>query len=195
MTTEEKLKHFQTATMEAARAEGNSIIEEYAQALNQIFEDHKKDKLRQAELQIKLEAESLEREKNKELSKERLQIKRTLSQKQNELKEMLFVEVKNMLGDYMAKPAYNDLLIKQIKEAKEFAGNMDITIYIDPADSSRLYNLEAATQTNLTISEYSFMGGTRAVIPEKNILIDNSFESKFNQIKDEFMFNGGNSYE
>ena len=45
------------------------------------------------------------------LSKEQLQIKRKITQKQNELKEKLFVEVKQLLEDYMTTSAYQQLLI------------------------------------------------------------------------------------
>ena len=41
------------------------------------------------------------------------------------------------------------------------------------------------------ISEYSFDGGTRAVIPGKHILIDNSFETKLNEARHEFKFDLG----
>ena len=33
-----------------------------------------------------------------------------------------------------------------------------------------------------------FLGGVRAVIPEKNILIDNSFETLLNEERENFIF-------
>jgi vacuolar-type H+-ATPase subunit E/Vma4 len=91
----------------------------------------------------------------------------------------------------MDTPAYNQLLIHQINAAKMFAKDQKITIYIDPADSSRRSSLEVATNTLLTVSEYSFIGGTRAIIADKNILIDNSFETKLAEAKVNFLFDGG----
>ena len=35
------------------------------------------------------------------------------------------------------------------------------------------------------------MGGIKATIPAKNILIDNSFASKLEKLKADFSFNGG----
>lgn len=195
MTTEEKLIHFQEFTMQDARNKSNALLDEYTSSLENIFEEHKEHKLRQAQLEIKTETESLERAKNKELSKQHLHIKRKITRKQDELKDKLFVEIKNLLSDYMATPEYNQLLINQIKAAKEFANDLDVIIYIDPADSKRLSSLELAANASLTISEYSFSGGTRAVIPAKNILIDNSFETKLLEAKENFSFNGGISNE
>lgn len=195
MTTEEKLSHFQEFTMQDARNKSNALLDEYNSSLEKIFEEHKEHKLRQAQLEIKTETESLERSKNKELSKQNLHIKRKITRKQDELKDKLFVEVRNLLADYMATPEYNELLIKQIKAAKEFANDLDVIIYIDPADSKRLSSLELAANASLTVSEYSFSGGTRAVIPAKNILIDNSFETKLLEVKENFSFNGGISNE
>ena len=91
-----------------------------------------------------------------------------------------------MLTNFTSTHEYNDMLIRQIREAKEFAKEDEIIIYIDPSDTSRLAGLEMATGVGLTISQYSFLGGTRAVIPSKNILIDNSFQTKLAEAKEAF---------
>lgn len=188
MTTEEKLKHFLDVSIESATKKSSTMIEDYKNALNEIFEQHKKDAKRKADLQVKLDTEGLEHEKNKELSKEQIRIKKETSQLQEDLKEKLFVEVKDLLEEYMSTREYQELLAKQIKEAKEFAGKEEIIIYIDPADSGELMSLETAANAHLTVNEYSFLGGTRAIIQSKNILIDNSFETKLNELKETFTF-------
>lgn len=191
MTLEEKLQHFQEYTIQDAREKGNQIIEDYIASLDKIFEEHKEKKLRQAQLEIKTETESLKQERNKELSKQHLHIKRKITRKQDELKEKLFVEVKDLLLEFMDTPEYDQLLISQINAAKKFAKDQEIMIYIDPADASKRSSLEVATNTSLTVSKYSFLGGTRATIPDRNILIDNSFETKLAEAKANFIFNGG----
>ena len=136
MTTEEKLKHFSTAALEEARQESTAAIEEHRRALEKLFQEHTVDKDRQAALEVKTETDRLKRENNITLSKERLEIKRDISRRQEELKETLFVEVQEKLADYMATPEYQQLLISQIREILKFAGNEEVTIYIDPADQS-----------------------------------------------------------
>ena len=44
MTTEEKLQHFYDVSMESAREEAQKALEEYRRALDDMFEEHKKEK-------------------------------------------------------------------------------------------------------------------------------------------------------
>ena len=170
MTTEEKLKHFMDVSIQSATSKSSKMIDDYTNGLNKVFEDHKINAVRKADLQIKIGTDSLQKEKNKERKNE------------------LFTEVRKLLEQFMTTGEYQDLLVKQIKEAKEFARNEAITIYIDPADFNFLTSLETATNCPITVSETSFLGGTRAVIPSKNILIDNSFETKLKEKKEAFTF-------
>jgi vacuolar-type H+-ATPase subunit E/Vma4 len=79
-----------------------------------------------------------------------------------------------------------DLLSKQIMEANVFARGEEIIIYINPSDESLKASLESKTGFTLTISATDFIGGTKAVIKTKNILIDNSFLTKLTEAKDDF---------
>ena len=191
MTTEEKLKYFEESSLEEARKQASAMIEEYKVNLDKVEKEHKATTLRQSDLQLKTESDNLKRNNNMALSKEQLQIKRKITQKQNELKEKLFVEVKQLLEDYMTTSAYQQLLIKQIKNIQKEAGSGKLILYIDPADSDKRFSLQVATGAPVTVSEYSFMGGTRAVLQDLNILIDNSFASKLEKLKADFSFNGG----
>ena len=191
MTTEEKLKYFEESSLEEARKQASAMIEEYKVNLDKVEKEHKATTLRQSDLQLKTESDNLKRNNNMALSKEQLQIKRKITQKQNELKEKLFVEVKQLLEDYMTTSAYQQLLIKQIKNIQKEAGSGKLILYIDPADSDKRSSLQVATGAPVTVSEYSFMGGTRAVLQDRKILIDNSFASKLEKLKADFSFNGG----
>ena len=71
------------------------------------------------------------------------------------------------------------MLVKQLREAREFAGGDEVILYIDPSDAQKKYSIESEVGAPVTVSEYSFMGGTRAVLPGRNILIDNSFEASW----------------
>ncbi len=195
LTTEEKLQHFLNASIEDAQNRSQKMISDYKEALAKIADEHKAETLKKAELQIKVEEDKLQRNRNKEISKQVLHIKRKITKKQAELKDKLFVEVAHMLEEYMSTEDYTKLLVKEIKEAVDIAGESDVTIYIDPADSESLSKLEMMTGASLTISEYPFMGGTRAVIRDRNILIDNSFAKKLEEAKENFNFNGGISHE
>ena len=118
MTTEEKLQHFLDTCMEDARTRSNRMLDEYMTALEQTFEEHKADARHHADMLLRQETEKNQREINKKLSFEQIGIKRTLGMKQEELKDKLFVELKDKLASFMETPDYQKLLEKQ-KEGKK----------------------------------------------------------------------------
>lgn len=195
MTTEEKLHHFYEVSMESAREESEKALEEYRAALSQMLAEHKEDKQKNAANQLKLETENAKREINKALSAEQLHIKRRLSKKQQELREELFVEVRNKLEAFMGSAEYLSWLEEKIREALTIAGEDEVQIYLTPADANLLETLAARCGTPLCLSETPFMGGVRAVIPAKNILIDHTFKTLYENEKEEFNFDGGLLHE
>lgn len=168
------------------------MLDEYMSALENAFEEHKTDAARRAEMQLKQEEEKIERDINKKLSVEQISIRRTLGQKQEELKEKLFVELKDMLANFLETSDYQTLLEAQIQAAVDFAGDDEVTIYLDPADENKVRRLmHHHGNIHFKISEYSFSGGCRAVIPARHILIDNSFQTKLAEAKENFHFDLG----
>lgn len=189
LTTEEKLQHFLDTCMEDARTRSNRMLDEYKKALEQTFEEHKSDARHRAEMQLRQETEKIEREINKKLSIEQIGIKRTLGLKQEDLKDKLFVELKDMLANFLETQEYQKLLEVQVSKAVEFAGADPIIIYLDPADEDKVRRLALHHgKAQIKISEYSFSGGCRAVIPTRHILIDNSFQTKLEEARENFHF-------
>lgn len=188
MTLDEKLDQFYTAAIESATSQNIQIVEEYKKSLQTIFEDHKAEALAKAEVSYKAEADKLIKDKNRELSAEAMKLRRKINEKSEELADKLFVEVKEKLIAFKSTKDYYDLLCKQIKAALEFARDDKLTIYIDPADENLKASLEADTNSTLTISTRAFLGGIRAVITEKNILIDHSFLSRLEELRSSFVF-------
>ena len=167
------------------------MLDDYMAALEKSFEEHTADAKRRADMQVAMETEKLEREMNKRLSIAQLDLKREVSHKQEELKDKLFVELKDLLENFMDTADYQRLLECQVKAAKEFAGDAELIIYMDPSDQDKLQRIALHHNATIKVSEYSFMGGTRAVIPAKHILIDNSFETKLKEARHEFKFDLG----
>lgn len=191
MTTEEKMQYFLDETMMNARKQAYAMVDEYHAAADKMLEEYKEDKKQEAELQIDAEKENMKRIINKEVSAEQILIRKELSDKQEELEQKLFDEVEQLLNEYIKTKAYKELLISQIKAAKEFAGDEEMIIYFDPKDAGEKDAMEQATGCRLTVSEYSFIGGTRAITNSGKILIDNSFETMLREERDKFVFQGG----
>lgn len=193
MTLEEKIAHLQSTSMEEARAEGNAIIDHYREALQKVFEDHKEESLRQAETRIKAETVSAKQQLNRSMAKSQIELKREQGKIQQNLKDKVFSEALSLVQDYMKTEAYEDYLVKCIHKALSFAPGEAIIIYINPSDECRRSDLEDATGVKLTISAEDFIGGMRAVIRSRNILIDNSFKTALGNEYDKFLFSGGDS--
>lgn len=191
MTLEEKLEHLQANAMEEARTQGNSIMQSHTEALEKIYNDHKEEALKQAEVRIKSETTNARQQLNKAMSHSQISLKREQGKCQTELKNKLFEEVRALLDDYMKTPEYIEKLYDYIMDAAHFANGESLKLFLSPSDADKKVLLEKRTGMNLTISTEDFIGGTRAVIPERNILIDHSFLSALNTEYDKFLFLGG----
>lgn len=188
MTVEEKLKHFEEICTDDAKKQYDKMIFDYTASLEKIFQEHKQNTVHQADLRVAAETEKIHRDSNRELSLGQIDIKRSLSQKQEELKGKIFTELRDELAKFMETPEYSRMLEAQIRKAKEFAGTDEVHFYIDPSDKNKQNLLSMHTDCDIRISEYSFLGGTRAVISSRNILIDNSFETKLKEEEENFQF-------
>lgn len=177
--------------MEQARAEGNAIIDAHREALEKIFSDHKSEMMRQAETRIKAETTNAKRTVSQALAKSQLEIKRSQGKVQQELKDKVFEEAMQLVNDYMKTKAYDDFLVKCIRKAEWFAGDDPVVIYINPSDEKKRTELEKETGAKLTVSAEDFIGGVRAVIRSRNILMDHSFKTQIQDEYDKFLFLGG----
>ncbi len=195
MTLEDKLEHFLKYTMEDTRKKCDSAVEAYRAALEEVFEEHKATKARLEELELKTESDRIIRENNKRFSQEQIRIRQNVSHRQAELKNKLFQEVEVELAAFRNTPAYNELLVKELKEAVAFARGEKVLLYVDSSDEERIPLLESEVGMLVKVSSSPFMGGMRAVIPGRNILIDNSFETKLTEAKESFRLKGGSSHE
>lgn len=195
MTIDEKLSHFYDITVEEAHEKAAAILEEHKASLEKMAEEHKTLSEENAQTQIKAETASARREINKALSAEQLTIKRDWTRKQNELKEKIFSEVKELLESFTRTPEYENYLTAKIKEALDFAGNDEITIYLSPENRSLAERLQQTTGAAIQLAKDSFLGGILATIPQKNILIDHSFSGNFETAYKEFKFDGGPEHE
>lgn len=191
MTLEEKIAHLQAVSMEEARAEGNAIIDTYREALEKLLQDHKEEALRQSETRVKAETTSARQKLNRSMSKSQIELKRMHGKVQLELKDKIFEEAIALVNEFMKTEEYEDYLIRCIRKAVTFAGLDSIVVYINPSDEARRFRLEDATGVDLTISAEDFIGGVRAVIRRRNILIDHSFKSSLRNEYDKFIFLGG----
>ena len=192
MTLDEKLTNFTEYCVLAAKKKSEELILQQQTALDKDFEAYTVKSKEIADTQIKIEKENLEKKLNKELSNEQLHSKQLIGEARTELTDKLFVELSDKISNFINTKEYIELISSQIEYALKFADGDELIIYVDSTDESRLHELCARHQTDcIKISEHSFMGGTKALLPKKNILIDNSFTKKLETAKLRFMFDLG----
>ena len=195
MTIEEKISHLQAAAMEEARTEGNAIMKKHEDALMGVFEQHRIEATRQSDMRVNAERVHAKQQLNMAMSKAQLELKRELGKTQKELKKELFREVEELIRDFMKTEEYKRLLIEYINKSARFADGAAMTIYINPTDEDKKDYLEEHTGMALTVSKEDFIGGVRAVIRERNILIDHAFKGAIEKEYREFVFRGGAGVE
>ncbi len=184
MTTEEKLDRFKEICIEDARIQLNKVVMDFKNGLESTFSEHCEDEKRRQEMRVGIETEKIERETKKELSMDQIRIKRRVSKRHDELKDKLFDEVKDKLEAYRKTEGYKRLIDKEINDILNLAGGHPCDIFLDHGDRE----LIEMYKDKVKISNTAFLGGTVGVIPDKNIVIDNSFRTKLEEERNHFSF-------
>lgn len=191
MTLQERTEHLKDSAMLEARKQANEIVEQHRKALENVNEQHRAEAVRQSETRIKAEITGARQQLNMAASKAQLELKRELGKTQKRLKRELFREVEEKLQEYMKTEEYKKALVAYIEKAARFANGQAMTIYINPTDEDKKQYLEEHTGLSLTVSKEDFKGGVRAVIHERNILIDYAFKGGLEREYQKFAFKGG----
>lgn len=188
MENKEKLNIFYTSALEAANKTSSEDMRQFSASMEKRMEEFRKQKKEELTSRYQTEAEKLKRDLNRQVSESVTELKRRLNGRQQEKKEALFDMVSLRLKAYRKTEEYNDYLTAKIRMAKEFARQEAVVIYIDPTDQDRKEFLEQACGCSLTVSQQEFGGGIRAVVRSKNVLIDESFQTKLNQEREAYTF-------
>lgn len=188
MEINEKLDIFFEAAIAAANKQSAEILEEQKEAYQQAIGDYEKSKLAGQKTRERAMEAQIRKEANRRVSEQAMLQKRILHEAVEAKKEALFAVVEEKLKDYCGSREYEAFLVRHIQEAKAFAKGEEIVIYLAPTDRAKKERLEQETGVSLEVSEENFIGGIRAVIAAKNILIDESFAGRLRQEKDNYSF-------
>lgn len=191
MTTEEKLKHFSTVTIENVQKECDEMVTEYKKKMDDYFTERKEESIKKAKLNTSIAEDGIKRRASQEYTSMQMHLRRKINHKQVELRDKLFKEVRELLSSYVKTSKYKQSVIDKINSMKKFAGSDELIVIIDPADSDILDSIHEYANVKIKVSERSFSGGVIGQIPSRNILIDNSFETRFEEIKEKYTIAGG----
>ncbi len=188
MTLDEKLAHFKECAINDANKQGEAILNECKEKIQQQFDEYKKEATQKSERKLKIESSNLLKEKNKALSKSSIEIRRKVNDRAEELKDSLFNDVTKKISEYKKTKEYKKLLTTMINNCLKYASKDELKLYIDKSDKELKNYLENTCKVDIFLSEKDIFGGILGVCEEKNLLIDNSFASRFEQEKSTFTF-------
>lgn len=198
MEINEKLDIFYRAAIDAANEQSESMLGSYKAVYEEALTEYRSQKEAAWKTRERIAQERVRKEVNRSISEELLQVKREYHDKQEVHKEELFARVVEKLAEYRSSKEYADLISRKVKEAQEFAGDEVFTVYLDPKDEGLKAVLEAQVnaknaagqkvECQIEVSDTSFGGGIRVVIPGKHVLMDESFDRKLMEEKEKFSF-------
>ena len=191
LKTEEKLQHFTSVTIENVQKKCDKVITDYKEKMDKYFEEHKDASIKKARLDTSIAEDGIKRKASQEYTSVQMHLKRKINHKQVELKEKLFAEVKEILENYVKTEEYKSYVLNKVESIKAFAGADELVIVLDPKDEELANEITPSSTVKVTVGEKSFIGGVVGKIPSKNILIDDSFQSKFEEIKEKYTIAGG----
>lgn len=188
MEINEKLDIFYRSAIEAANGQSEVILQEYKTAYQDNLAEYERIKQAEQQTRERIAQERVRKEVNRAVSGEIVQLKKEYHGKQEEKKTELFALVEEKLAAYRKSDAYPAYLKRKINEAAAFAKEMEIVVYLDPGDAGLAGQLAKETGCTVSVSETSFGGGVRVLIPERNVLMDESFSGKLAEEKEKFSF-------
>lgn len=188
MEINEKIEIFFEAAIATANKQSEEILEEQKKTYQETLKKYEKSKLAGQNTRIRIAEAKVVKDVNRTVSEQAVLLKKEYHDCAKEKKEELFSIVEKKLADYQKTEDYRKLLAEMINKAKKFANGAAMTIYINPTDSEIKEALEQECGCELTISKEDFMGGIRAVIREKNVLIEESFANRVKQEKETYSF-------
>ena len=186
MTIDEKLELFYETTIQDATSKSREMVEEYEKEAETQLDEQKAQMKEKTDALYRLESEQLIHEKNKVISLVVKNVKKQVLEEEKSFGDILFGMVEEKLQAYMQTDEYSKDLIEQVRKAKEIAGEDDVIIYINGSDCDKKDQVEKETGLTLTVSDEDFIGGVRAVIKNRNLMIDNSYLARLNEEKEAY---------
>ena len=188
MTLEEKLENFKKSAIKDAKMQSNSLVQDSEEKIKKSLEEYETKAKADYDSKLKIQTSMIISKNNQDITKDTLKIKQEIEKRRLELVDSLFDDLEKKLIGFKKSEEYKELLVKQIKDIKDYAKDSRITIYIDETDASLVKYLEDNTNESVKISNIRIIGGVKGVIEDKNLLLDYSFINKLDEEKANFSF-------
>lgn len=186
MNTEQKLEHFLNVSIQTANKKNEESFLKYKENLNTTFEDHKKEIQQSSKDSISNKKSLIKQTIRREYSSKESEVRRSLINERNSIKNQIFKEVDQLIDDFRKSEEYITYLEGRIKYIDSVIDDVEADIYVDSDDSHLAEKLEKKTGHKISVYNHNFSGGIRAIIPSKNILIDETIKTKIDDIYENY---------
>ena len=177
MNNEEKLKNFEVICRNEARRQKNELEEQINLKTQGTIQEELEIYRQKQENKKNNQLLKLEKNFNSALWQLENEYKRKLEQEKENLKNILYEELKLDLIKYTESEQYVEYLKKNIeKNAKELGQTENITILVTKKDKEKYLDYLESLRYNIETMEDSFIGGTIAKSQDKlvnNTLLEN----------------------
>ncbi|MDK7302942.1 MULTISPECIES: hypothetical protein [Aerococcus] len=187
MKLEEKMAYFKDQVTQQSQAEIDQQINQYRQTLEDDYQKFQEQTDETFAHRLVNEKEALRKENNKAISQIQINQQRELFLTEENMKLTLFQTFTKQIESYQNSEAYIEQLKKMLKNIQAYAGREKYDLYIDENDSHLRSQLESYASHPIIISDRPFMGGIRAVLRERQILVDYSFLTFLDRLKENFV--------
>ncbi|WP_195854046.1 hypothetical protein [Aerococcus tenax] len=187
MKLEEKMAYFKDQVTQQSQAEIDQQINQYRQTLEDDYQKFQEQTDETFAHRLVNEKEALRKENNKAISQIQINQQRELFLTEENMKLTLFQTFTKQIESYQKSEAYIEQLKKMLKNIQDYAGREKYDLYIDENDSHLRSQLESYASHPIIISDRPFMGGIRAVLRERQILVDYSFLTFLDRLKENFV--------
>ncbi|MDK6371771.1 hypothetical protein QP101_06725 [Aerococcus urinae] len=187
MKLEEKMAYFKDQVTQQSQAEIDQQINQYRQTLEDDYQKFQEQTDETFAHRLVNEKEALRKENNKAISQIQINQQRELFLNEENMKLTLFQTFTKQIESYQKSEAYIKQLKKMLKNIQAYAGREKYDLYIDENDSHLRSQLESYASHPIIISDRPFMGGIRAVLRERQILVDYSFLTFLDRLKENFV--------
>ncbi len=121
MTTQEKLQHFYSTSVESARNEAKKELDAAREELALAMEQYTQKRTVWQQEEEHRKADEIHRQTNRKMNIRQMELRRRISQHQEEQVKQLFSEVRQMMDEFREDEAYLDKLQKKIERANNLA--------------------------------------------------------------------------
>lgn len=192
MNENNKTSNFLSAINKYAQQQRDEILLEVEQFKKQEIEKATKQGLNDAYALFQKEYNVRRTQITSQLATRELNSRKALFKKRSELVDKVFSDAKEKLLIYTNTSKYTDALLKSAEEISTQTNNSKCVIKLKHSDSDKADAIKKILpDCDITFDSNIEIGGMIAICDEKNIIIDETIDTKLSDEKQNFIENCG----